>query len=250
MTAVAAPAPKPPKTETQPALELRDVRAAYGRIEVLHGVSLVVPPGTVFALLGPNGAGKSTTLKVASGRMTPTAGCVHVAGSHVNGAAPEKLVRAGVCSIPEGRGIFPNLTVAENIRMMTYRGSLSASDVQDRAFARFPRLGERRNQLAGTMSGGEQQMLAMARALATDPSLLLLDEISMGLAPLIVAELYELVGQLASEGISILVVEQFARTALAIADYAAIMVHGRVTRVGQPQDVTDEVSAAYLGSGA
>ena len=242
-------APKPPKTETFPALELRDVHAAYGRIEVLHGVSLVVPPGTVFALLGPNGAGKSTTLRVASGRMTPTAGCVHVAGSHVNGAPPEKLVRAGVCSIPEGRGIFPNLTVIENIRMMTYRGGLSAGDVQDRAFTRFPRLAERRNQLAGTMSGGEQQMLAMARALATDPSLLLLDEISMGLAPLIVAELYDLVGQLASEGISILLVEQFARTALAIADYAAIMVHGRVTRVGQPQDVTEEVSAAYLGGG-
>jgi branched-chain amino acid transport system ATP-binding protein len=233
-----------------PALELRDVRAAYGRIEVLHGVSLVVPPGCVFALLGPNGAGKSTTLKVASGRMVPTTGCVHIAGTHVNGAAPEKLVRAGVCSIPEGRGIFPNLTVAENVRMMTYRGGLNARDVQDMSFTRFPKLGQRRDQLAGTMSGGEQQMLAMARALATDPSLLLLDEISMGLAPLIVAELYELVGQLAAEGISILVVEQFARTALAIADYAAIMLHGRITRVGQPQDITDEVSAAYLGAGA
>jgi branched-chain amino acid transport system ATP-binding protein len=233
-----------------PALELRDVHAAYGRIEVLHGVTLVVPPGCVFALLGPNGAGKSTTLKVASGRMAPTTGCVHVAGSHVNGVAPEKLVRAGVCSIPEGRGIFPNLTVNENIRMMTYRGGLNAGDVEERAFTRFPKLGDRRTQLAGTMSGGEQQMLAMARALATDPSLLLLDEISMGLAPLIVAELYELVGQLASEGISILVVEQFARTALAIADYAAIMLHGRITRVGQPQDITDEVSAAYLGAGA
>jgi branched-chain amino acid transport system ATP-binding protein len=233
-----------------PALELRDVRAAYGRIEVLHGVSLVVPPGSVFALLGPNGAGKSTTLKVASGRMVPTSGCVHVAGTHVNGAAPQKLVRAGVCSIPEGRGIFPNLTVRENIRMMTYRGGLSADDVEERAYARFKRLGERRGQLAGTMSGGEQQMLAMARALATDPSLLLLDEISMGLAPLIVAELYELVAQFAAEGISILVVEQFARTALAIADYAAIMLHGRITRVGQPQDVADEISAAYLGGAA
>jgi branched-chain amino acid transport system ATP-binding protein len=204
----------------------------------------------VFALLGPNGAGKSTVLKVASGRMTPTSGCVHIAGTHVNGAAPEKLVRAGVCSIPEGRGIFPNLTVAENIKMMTYRGGLSASDVEEQSYARFPKLGQRRTQLAGTMSGGEQQMLAMARALTTDPSLLLLDEISMGLAPLIVAELYELVGQLAAEGISILVVEQFARTALAIADYAAIMVHGEITRVGQPQDVTDEVSAAYLGGAA
>src|SRR5947209_15125034 len=248
MTATLEPAAEAPVKA--PALELRDVRAAYGRIEVLHGVSLVVPPGTVFALLGPNGAGKSTTLKVASGRLTPTSGCVHVAGTNVNGAAPQKLVRAGVCSIPEGRGIFPNLTVAENIRMMTYKGGLSASDVQDQAFTRFPRLGQRRTQVAGTLSGGEQQMLAMARALTTDPSLLLLDEISMGLAPLIVAELYELVGQLASEGISILLVEQFARTALAIADYAAIMVHGQITRVGQPQDVTDEVSAAYLGSGA
>ena len=248
MTATLEPAAEAPVKA--PALELRDVRAAYGRIEVLHGVSLVVPPGTVFALLGPNGAGKSTTLKVASGRLTPTSGCVHVAGTHVNGAAPQKLVRAGVCSIPEGRGIFPNLTVAENIRMMTYKGGLSSSDVQDQACNRFPRLGQRRTQVAGTLSGGEQQMLAMARALTTDPSLLLLDEISMGLAPLIVAELYDLVGQLASEGISILLVEQFARTALAIADYAAIMVHGQITRVGQPQDVTDEVSAAYLGSGA
>ena len=236
---------------TAPALELRDVTAAYGRIEVLHGVSLVVPPGCVFALLGPNGAGKSTTLKVASGRLTPTGGCVHIAGTHVNGADPEKLVRAGVCSIPEGRGIFPNLTVAENLRMMTYRGrGISTRDVEDLAYTRFPKLGQRRTQLAGTMSGGEQQMLAMARALTTDPSLLLLDEISMGLAPLIVAELYDLVGQLAAEGISILLVEQFARTALAVADYAAIMVQGRITRVGQPQDVTDEVSAAYLGGAA
>jgi len=232
------------------ALELRDVRASYGRIEVLHGVSLAVPPASVFALLGPNGAGKSTVLKVASGRLAPTTGCVHVAGTHVNGAAPERLVRAGVCSIPEGRGIFPNLTVAENLRMMTYRGSLTAREIEETAYARFARLGQRRTQLAGTMSGGEQQMLAMARALTTDPSLLLLDEISMGLAPLIVTELYDLVGLLAAEGISILVVEQFARTALAIADYAAIMVGGRITRVGQPQDVADEVSEAYLGGAA
>jgi branched-chain amino acid transport system ATP-binding protein len=132
--------------------------------------------------------------------------------------------------------------------MMAYRGGVSGDDIEGRAYERFTRLGERRSQLAGTLSGGEQQMLAMARALSTNPLLLLLDEISMGLAPLIVAELYELVGQLASEGISILLVEQFARTALAIADQAAIMVGGRVTRVGRPEDVTDEVSAAYLGS--
>jgi len=231
-----------------PALELVGVRAAYGRIEVLHGVSLTVSPGTVFALLGPNGAGKSTTLKVVSGRLAPTAGCVHIAGTHVSGAKPHKLARAGVCSIPEGRGIFPNLTVRENLRMMAYRGDVGADDIESRAYDRFERLGERRGQLAGTLSGGEQQMLAMARALSTNPLLLLLDEISMGLAPLIVAGLYDLVGQLASEGISILLVEQFARTALAIADQAAIMVGGRITRVGRPEDVTDEVSAAYLGS--
>src|SRR3954447_5027943 len=168
--------PTPSHTgKTPPALELRDVKAAYGRIEVLHGVSLVVPPGTVFALLGPNGAGKSTVLKVASGRLNPTEGCMHIAGTHLNGAPPQRLVRAGVCSIPEGRGIFPNLTVTENLKMMTYKGGLRYRDVEERAFARFPRLKERRKQFAGTLSGGEQQMLAMARALVTEPSLLLLD---------------------------------------------------------------------------
>jgi branched-chain amino acid transport system ATP-binding protein len=231
----------------QYALELRDVVAGYGRIEVLHGVSLQVPVASVYALLGPNGAGKSTTLQVCSGRITPTSGCVHVAGSHVNGANPDALARAGVCRIPEGRGIFPNLTVEENLRLWTYAGGLSAAEVQERAYARFPRLGERRKQLAGTMSGGEQQMLAMSRALVAEPGVLLLDEISMGLAPLIVAELYDVVGQLAAEGISILLVEQFARTALAVADYAAVMTQGRIAMVGQPADVADFVSEAYLG---
>jgi len=233
-----------------PAIELRDITAGYGRIEVLHGVSLRVPAGTVYALLGPNGAGKSTTMQVCSGKIRPTAGCVHVAGTHVNRVAPENLAKAGVCRIPEGRGIFPNLTVNENLRMFTYASDLSAKDVQERSFARFPRLGERRNQLAGTMSGGEQQMLAMSRALVADPGVLLLDEISMGLAPKIVSELYELVGQLAQEGISILLVEQFARTALAVADYAAVMTGGRIAMVGQPADVADFVNEAYLGGAA
>jgi branched-chain amino acid transport system ATP-binding protein len=235
-------------TVSVPAVELRDVKAAYGRIEVVHGVSFTVPAGVVFALLGPNGGGKSTTLKVVSGRMRATSGCVHIAGRHVNGASPESLARAGVCSIPEGRGIFPNLTVRENLRMMTYRGGLRTTDVEERAFSRFPRLGERRTQLAGTMSGGEQQMLAMARALATEPALLLLDEISMGLAPLIVEELYDLVAQIASEGIAILLVEQFANTALKVADYAAIMTHGLISEIGEPADIADAVSAAYLGA--
>jgi branched-chain amino acid transport system ATP-binding protein len=229
-----------------PVLELRDVRAGYGRIEVLHGVDIVVPERSVVALLGPNGAGKSTTLKVASGQMRPNSGHVHIAGRHVNGASADELARAGVCAIPEGRGIFPNLTVFENLQMVTY-GGVDLSTVQDRTYTRFPRLKERRHQLAGTLSGGEQQMLAIARALATEPSLLMLDEISMGLAPMIVSELYELVRQVAASGVSILLVEQFARTALAVADYAAIMVHGKVRRVGQPDDIEEELSSAYLG---
>ncbi len=230
-----------------PLLELRGVKAAYGRIEVLHGVDLVVPKGSVVALLGPNGGGKTTTLKVVSGQLPPTSGCVHVAGRHVNGASPDALARVGVCTIPEGRGVFPNLTVRENLRMATYAGTASLEEVEAVAYARFPRLGERRVQLAGTLSGGEQQMLALARGLAVNPALLLLDELSMGLAPLIVEGLYEIVAQVAGEGVSILVVEQFARTVLGVADYAAIMLHGRIVNVGQPADLEDELSAAYLG---
>jgi branched-chain amino acid transport system ATP-binding protein len=236
---------------TAPALELRDLRAGYGRIEVLRGVSFVVPAGSVFALLGPNGAGKTTTLKVVDGRVGATSGCVHIAGTHVNGASTDDLARAGVCAIPEGRGIFPNLTVIENLRMMTYANSrLSAADVEEKAYARFPILGERRRQLVGTMSGGQQQMVAMARAIVTDASLLLVDELSMGLAPLIVDELYEVLSQLASDGMSILLVEQFARTALRIADYAAILTQGRIAHVGEPADLADAIAASYLGASA
>ena len=236
---------------TQAALELIDVKAAYGRIEVLHGVSLTVPAGSLFALLGPNGAGKTTTLKLVDGRLPPTAGCVHIAGVHANGASTDDLSKSGVCGIPEGRGIFPNLTVAENLRMMTHAArGLRPADVEEKAFTRFPILGERRKQAAGTLSGGQQQMLAMCRAIVTDPSLLLVDELSMGLAPLIVSELYEVLGQLAADGMAVLLVEQFARTALAIADYGAVMVQGRIQTVGQPEDLADVLSAAYLGGAA
>lgn len=228
-------------------LELRGVYAAYGRIEVLQGVDLVVPHGEVVALLGPNGAGKTTTLLVATGQHPASAGCVHVAGRHVNGARPDALARAGVCTIPEGRGVFRNLTVRENLRMATYQG-VSEEHVVEVAVARFPRLGERINQVAGTMSGGEQQMLAIARGLATNPGLLIIDELSMGLAPLIVAELYEIVAGIASDGVSILVVEQFARTVLGVANQAVIMQHGRVIATGPPADLEAELSAAYLGA--
>ena len=233
--------------EDAPLVQLIDIHAAYGTIEVLHGVNLSVPQGSVVALLGPNGAGKSTILKVVSGLLPPTSGEVRLAGRVVNGASADELARIGLCTIPEGRGIFPNLTVRENLWMATMAG-VSLAEVEEIAYSRFPRLGERRKQLAGTMSGGEQQMLSMARALSVNPSVLLLDELSMGLAPLVVANLYEIVAQVSQEGVSILVSEQFARTVLGIAQYAAIVLHGSITRVGTPAELEDELSAAYLGS--
>ena len=229
-----------------PLLELRGIRGGYGPIEVLHGVDLAVEEGKVYALLGPNGAGKSTTLKVCSGQIVPTAGELRYDGHPVNTTTPDALARLGVCTIPEGRGIFPNLTVHDNLLMMTQTG-VSMEQVEAVAYERFPRLDERRRQLAGTMSGGEQQMLAMARALATDPAVLLLDELSMGLAPLIVGELYELVARVAQTGVSILVVEQFARTVLGVADVAAIMLHGTIEQVGAPEEIEEQLTSAYLG---
>jgi len=227
-------------------LELRGVRAAYGRIEVLHGVDLEVPEGQVMALLGPNGGGKTTTIKVASGQMQLTAGSVVVAGRRVDGAAPDALARIGMCTIPEGRGIFPNLTVRENLRMATF-ADVQMEAVEQRAYEQFPRLGERRTQLAGTLSGGEQQMLALARALAVDPAVLFLDELSMGLAPIIVDQLYDIVAEIAASGVSILLVEQFARVAMRVADLAAIMLQGRIVRTGDPAELEEELDRAYLG---
>jgi branched-chain amino acid transport system ATP-binding protein len=232
-----------------PILELRNLRGGYGTIDVLHGVNLSLEAGQVHALLGPNGAGKTTTLGVCSGQIVPSAGQLLISGRDVNGASSDALARAGVCLVPEGRGIFPNLTVTENLRMFTHAG-VSMSDIQDNAFTQFPRLKERRKQIAGTLSGGEQQMLAMARALATNPALLLLDELSMGLAPIIVEELYERVAELAALGVSILVVEQFAQAVLGVSTVASIMLHGRITRTGPPAEIAEELAEAYLGASA
>jgi branched-chain amino acid transport system ATP-binding protein len=233
-------------TARTPLLELRDIRAAYESINVLRGVDLVVPEATVVAVLGPNGAGKTTTLRVAAGLHPASGGDIFVAGRRVNGARPDDLARRGLCLIPEGRGIFPNLTVRENFWMMTH-GRRSLKEVEETAYERFPRLRQRHNQLAGTLSGGEQQMLALARGLATEPAVLMLDELSMGLAPIIVEDLYQLVASVAKEGVSILVVEQFARIVMDVADWAAVMLHGRVVRVGRPRDLEEELSTAYLG---
>ncbi len=232
--------------EIEPLLELRGVHAGYDGIDVVHGVDLVVNPGRVVAVLGPNGAGKTTMLKVLSGLHPASSGDIFVAGRRVNGARADDLARRGLCLIPEGRGIFPNLTVRENLWMMTHRGH-SKAVVEEQAASRFPQLTKFMDQTAGTLSGGQQQMLAMARGLATDPALLILDELSMGLAPIIVDQLYETVGQVAAEGTSILLVEQFARIVMDVADEAAVMVQGRIVETGRPRDLEASLSQAYLG---
>jgi branched-chain amino acid transport system ATP-binding protein len=230
----------------EPMLELSDVRAGYGPIEVLHGVSLRLHAGAVLALLGPNGGGKTTTLKVCSGLLPATRGELRLAGRLVNGASTAQLAGVGVCSIPEGRGVFANLTVRENL-WLAGGDRATLAQMEQAAYTRFPKLGQRRKQLAGTLSGGEQQMLALARALGTNPSVLLLDELSMGLAPLIVAQMYETVAQLAADGIAVLVAEQFAKAVLPIADSAALILHGQVVRTGAPAEIEDELSTHYLG---
>ena len=231
---------------TAPSLELVDVTAGYGPIVVLQAVSLEVHPGEILALLGPNGGGKSTTLQVCSGLLPIERGQVRLAGRSVTGTSPHALARAGICAVPEGRGVFPNLTVRENLMMATHTG-MPLAEIEQAAYSRFPLLGERRSQLAGTLSGGQQQMLSMSRALATDPAVLLLDELSMGLAPMIVAELYEIVAGVAVDGVSVLLVEQFARSVLGIADRAAIMLNGQIVRSGPPDEIAEELSAAYMG---
>jgi branched-chain amino acid transport system ATP-binding protein len=235
-----------PDAEVVP-IELVGVRAAYSGIEVLHGIDLAVSAGEVVALLGATGAGKSPTVKGAAGLLPPTAGWVRVAGRDVTGVPSHALAGIGVCTIPEGRGVFPNLTVRENLWMATQVVG-DRNRIEEAAFERFPRLADRRTQMAGTLSGGEQQMLALSRALVTDPAVLLLDELSMGLAPIVVQQLYEIVGHVAAEGISILVVEQFAQAVLGIADRAAIMVTGEITRMGTPAEMQSELSSAYLGA--
>jgi branched-chain amino acid transport system ATP-binding protein len=228
-------------------LELNNISAAYGTIEVVHEVSFNVEAGEVLALLGSNGGGKSTLMNVVSGIHAPTAGTIMFNGEDVTKMSASERVKAGICAIPEGRGIFPNLTVKENLRLATYAG-VSQQEVEAIAFDRFPRLEERKGQLAGTMSGGEQQMLALARAFVVKPKLLILDELSMGLAPLIVEDLYARVAALAAEGMALLVVEQFARTILPLANRAAIMAHGVITHVGSPQEIEQTLSASYLGA--
>jgi branched-chain amino acid transport system ATP-binding protein len=234
-----------------PVIELRGIAAGYGSIEVLRDVDLVVRGGSILAVLGPNGVGKTTLLKVISGALRPTRGCVLMEGHDVTGASVDRLSKAGVCLIPEGRGVFPNLTVRENILMDTFASpdKVSTADLEELAYARFPRLGERRHQQSGTLSGGEQQMLALARALTTDPAVILLDELSMGLAPTIVSELFSVVRGLAEAGATVIIVEQFAGVT-AFADWVVVLGHGRIRVQGRPAEVNDQLASSYLGGGA
>jgi branched-chain amino acid transport system ATP-binding protein len=228
-------------------LELRNISAGYGTGRVLENVDLVVPDGAVVALLGPNGAGKTTLLKVMSGLLRPMSGRVLLDGEDVTGASPFELARSGICHVPEGRGIFPTLSVADNLRLQAPR-SVDRRAVE-LAAAVFPRLAQRRNQLAGTMSGGEQQMLALSRAYVAEPATVLLDEVSMGLAPLIVDEIFRYLRRIASEGTSLLVVEQYVARALELADYVYILNRGRIRFAGEPAEVGDQtVLESYLGA--
>ncbi|MGC9961628.1 MAG: ATP-binding cassette domain-containing protein [Acidimicrobiales bacterium] len=229
------------------AVSLDGVRAGYDGIEVLHGIQLFAGPGDVCALLGPNGAGKSTTLRVISGRMGIDAGLLTVDGEAVRRARPERLVAKGMCCIPEGRGVFPNLTVEEHLILWAGRRRSERRDLMDAVSERFPVLGTRRTQLAGSLSGGERQMLALSRAMLPGVRALVCDELSMGLAPKVVEELYGFVAGLARAGVTVILVEQFAEMALGVATRASVLVGGSIRLAGRPDEVRAGLHDAYLG---
>ncbi|HVW34414.1 MAG TPA: ABC transporter ATP-binding protein [Acidimicrobiia bacterium] len=227
-------------------LTLEGITAGYGPATVLRDVDLTVPASSVVALLGPNGAGKTTLLRVTSGLLAPWAGRVLLEGTEVTGLSPDGLARRGVCHVPEGRGVFPPLSVRENLALFSPPGGEQAG--LDRALEAFPDLAGRLDQTAGTMSGGQQQMLALARAYVAGARVILLDEVSMGLAPIVVDQIFEFLHRVAGEGVSLLLVEQYVNKALAIADYAYILARGRISFAGDAAELADEdVFARYLG---
>jgi branched-chain amino acid transport system ATP-binding protein len=235
-------------------LEVENLRVTYGGVVAVRDVSLSVAPGEVVAVLGANGAGKTTTLLAISGLVKVRGGDVRLDGESIVGRAPEAIARRGIAHVPAGRGIFPGLSVADNLRMGLYgAGRDRAEDAEEsveQVLTAFPILRERRNQPAGTMSGGQQQQLAIGRALVQRPRLLLLDEMSMGLAPAIVADLFRLVGELRDDGIAVVMVEQFVGQALQVADRAIVLEQGTVVAAGAPDELSsDDIAAAYLGGG-
>ena len=233
-------------------LEVRDLVTAYGTIEALHGPSFHVEEGEIVALLGANGAGKTTALRTISGLLRPRSGEIRFAGRRIDHQPAHEIVRLGLTQVPEGRWIFSLMTVEENLKLGAYIEAGVPRGGLDRVFTLFPRLAERRTQLAGTLSGGEQQMLAMARALMTKPRLLLLDEPSMGLAPVLVRLIFEKIAEINREGTTVLLVEQNANAALRLAQRAYVLENGRVVLEGPAADLArnEAVRRAYLGIGA
>jgi branched-chain amino acid transport system ATP-binding protein len=230
-------------------LECRDLDVSYGAVEAVHGVDLSVPERSIVAMLGANGSGKTTTLRAVSGMVAPRGGEIRFDGGRIDGLAANRVARLGICHVPEGRGIFPRLTVRDNLKL--FAGAAGASEngaALHRVLERFPLLRDRLEQQAGTLSGGEQQMLALSRALVARPRLLLLDEVSMGLAPKVVTALFDEIAAFAESGITILLVEQYVRDALRLANYVYVLAKGRVVFVGEPDDFDEaELTSAYLG---
>ena len=237
-------------------LSIRDLEAGYGKVKVLHGISMEVPKGKVVTLIGSNGAGKTTAMRAISGMIRPTAGTISLGDDRIDGLESHRIARRGIAHSPEGRRVFATMSVTDNLILGAFprltrarpRGDVEAD--LERALQLFPRLKERRLQLAGTLSGGEQQMLAMARAVMLAPEVVLLDEPSMGLAPILVDEVFRIIERLKGEGVTMLLVEQFAAAALAVADYGYVLENGRIATHGEASKLKDDpgVKAAYLGA--
>ena len=238
-------------------LKIQNLQAAYGKVEVLHGISLEVPKGKLVTLIGSNGAGKTTTMRAISGMIKPKAGSVTLGGVDITGLESHKIARAGLAHSPEGRRVFSTMSVTDNLLLGAFPRFTRArpkGDVKhdlEKALELFPRLKERQHQLAGTLSGGEQQMLAMARAVMLNPDVILLDEPSMGLAPILVEEVFRIITRLKSEGVTMLLVEQFAAAALNVADYGYVLENGSISVHGPAESLKNDpkVIAAYLGGG-
>jgi branched-chain amino acid transport system ATP-binding protein len=238
---------KDPARETL--LDVKNIEVRYGAIAALKGISFEVREGEIVALLGANGAGKTTTQKTVSGMLRPVLGSITFDGKRIDGIPAHELIRLGICHVPEGRHVFPRMTVAENLDMGAFRfKTIDQADIE-RVLELFPRLRERFKQLAGTLSGGEQQMLAIGRALMGKPRLLLLDEPSMGLAPLIVAQIFDIVREINQTGVTVLLVEQNAAQALALANRGYVLETGEIVLEGTGQELLadDRIRAAYLG---
>ncbi len=233
-------------------LEIKDLNVFYGAVHAIKGISLNVEQGELVSLIGANGAGKTTTLHAISGLIPAASGTIELDGHNLQKTPPDKIISLGLAHVPEGRHVFARMTVEENLRMGAYiiRDAQKINENLEKVYSHFPRLKERRRQLAGTLSGGEQQMLATGRALMTDPSIVLMDEPSMGLSPLLVKEIFAIIEQLHESGITILLVEQNAKMALAVSDRAYVLETGKISMSGKASELAedDRVRKAYLGA--